>query len=147
MPIGAQQPIEDVGLVDELAIPASGRILLIDDEAALRAALVEILSDYETVEAASGAEAIEVLRRDQAFDLIVCDMMMSDLSGMDLHEWLTENHPVLAEHFVFITGGVFTARAREYLKKVDNTALEKPFALPTFLKVVTETMARGKSDT
>ncbi len=72
-------------------------------------------------------------------------MMMPDVSGMDLHEWLTERHPRLAKQFIFITGGAFTPRARDYLSKVDNIRLEKPFDMTNFKKIVGDRihMSRG----
>jgi len=85
-----------------------GRILVVDDEAGVRAAMVRMLKDHDVVEAASGERAKETLEADQAFDLILCDMMMPAMSGVDLHEWLEASHPDLARQVVFITGGAFT---------------------------------------
>jgi CheY-like chemotaxis protein len=37
-----------------------------------------------------------ILEHDQAFDVILCDMMMPEMTGMALHEWLAMHHPALA---------------------------------------------------
>ena len=103
------------------------RVLIVDDEERLRRALVRLLGDHETVEAADGAAARRILERDQAFDVILCDMMMPGVSGMDLHGWLREAHPRLAGRLIFITGGAFTPRAKEFIDSVPNLCLEKPF--------------------
>jgi PAS domain S-box-containing protein len=115
-----------------------GRILVIDDEAGVRSAMVRMLKGHEVVEAASGDEARKILEADQAFDLVLCDMMMPAMSGVELHEWLSTTHPDLAKQVVFITGGGFTPKAREHLTKVSNTRLEKPFDVANFKKIVAE---------
>lgn len=121
-----------------------GRILIVDDELAIRVAISRWLRGHSLLQAANGAEAIQTLEKDQSFDLILCDMMMSDISGMELHEWLTAEHPDLARKLVFITGGAFTPRAREYLQKVDNITIEKPFVPAAFLKIVNDRIRSAK---
>jgi len=115
-----------------------GRILIVDDEDGIRAAMVRMLRGHDTVQVAGGAEAIQILESDQAFDLILCDMMMPNVSGMDLHRWLVDLNPRLAKQLIFITGGAFTPKAREYLSKIDNIRLEKPFDVANFKKIVGE---------
>jgi len=117
---------------------ACGRILIIDDEAGIRSAMSRILKEHEVVQAASGEDGRRVLNGDQAFDLILCDMMMGGMSGVDLHEWLLSTHPALAGKLVFITGGAFTPREREYLNKVSNLRIEKPFDVANFKRIVNE---------
>jgi CheY-like chemotaxis protein len=97
-----------------------------------------MLRGHDVVQAASGEEAQKVLEADQAFDLILCDMMMPLVSGVDLHEWLLATHPELAKQIVFITGGAFTPKAREHLSKVSNIRIEKPFDVTNFKKIVGE---------
>ena len=122
-----------------------GRILIVDDEAGIRTSMARMLRAHETVQAATGAEAMAILENDQAFDLILCDMMMPHISGMDLHEWLRGRQPRLAGQLIFITGGVFTPRARDYLSGIDNLRLEKPFDVAEFKMLVAErvNMAKG----
>jgi CheY-like chemotaxis protein len=89
----------------------------------------------------SGREAIELLARNPAFDLIFCDLMMPEKTGMDVHEWLEAHHPALAARMVFMTGGMFTPRAHEFLARVENHRIEKPFELRAIRRYVRETMA------
>jgi PAS domain S-box-containing protein len=123
---------------------AHGRILVVDDEPGIRSAMVRMLKGNEVVAAGSGEEAQKILETDQAFDLILCDMMMPTMSGVDLHEWLVSTYPALARQVVFITGGAFTPKAQEYLKKVDNIRLEKPFDVANFKKIVSELLRNSK---
>ena len=69
---------------------------------------------------------MKLLTGDMLFDGIVCDLMMPDVTGMDLHAWLVEHQPDLADRMLFITGGAFTPRARQFLASVNNPCFEKP---------------------
>ena len=125
---------------------ARGRVLVVDDEPAIRAVMVRVLrSDHEVVTAASGAVAKTILEKDQAFDVIVCDLMMPDMTGMDLHRWLAAEHPALAARVVFMTGGAFTPKASEYLAKVGNKRLEKPYGPDKLTQLVSELVAVARS--
>jgi PAS domain S-box-containing protein len=115
-----------------------GRIMVVDDEGAVRGALKRILCRHEVVEADSGEQARDLLAEDQRFDLILCDMMMPRVSGIDLHKWLLEHYPALSRKIVFVTGGAFTPNARAYLEQVDNISIEKPFDSTNLLKMVTD---------
>ncbi len=102
----------------------------------------EILGrDHEVVTAETGARAKKILDVDQGFDSIIFDLMMPELSGMDLHDWLAVTHPHLAERVIFVTGGAFTPRAAEHLRRCDNLRLEKPFNLNNLKKIVDERVA------
>ena len=75
---------------------------------------------HEVFTADSGLAGRQILEHDQSFDIILCDLMMSEMTGMELHEWLGAHHPELSRRLVFITGGIFTPRAAEYLSTVSN---------------------------
>ncbi|MBI2894438.1 MAG: response regulator [Deltaproteobacteria bacterium] len=110
--------------------PRRGKILVIDDEPMVLDGLGRALSgDHEVVGLASSREALERLTRGDRFDLILCDLMMPDTTGADLHEELTRVAPEQAERIVFMTGGAFTPRAAEFLDRVPNRRLIKPFSL------------------
>jgi signal transduction histidine kinase/CheY-like chemotaxis protein len=118
------------------------RILLVDDEPALLRAVVRILEKRHEVRTASdGQRALELLERDERFDLILCDLMMPGISGMKLHVLLRRSHPALAERMVFMTGGVFTDSAREFLASVPNRCLEKPFTADEIEGLIAEICA------
>ncbi|MBI5533851.1 MAG: PAS domain S-box protein [Deltaproteobacteria bacterium] len=124
---------------------SGGRVLVIDDEPAIRASLKRILRRHEVVEAESGEHGREILSRDPSFDVILCDMMMPRVSGVDVHLWLVQHHPQLARKVVFVTGGAFTPTAREYLENVSNVRIDKPFDPTNLQKMVAEWVAASKA--
>jgi CheY-like chemotaxis protein len=99
---------------------------------------------HEVVTAESGAEGRRILAADRAFDAIVSDLMMPDVSGIDLHAWLAAEDHALAERMVFVTGGACTPRARDYLALVDNPCLEKPFDAPALRAALAALVDAGR---
>jgi len=108
--------------------PRRGRILVVDDEPLVGRALARLLSsEHEVVVEAHGSSAAARLEAGEAFDLVICDLMMPDVTGMELHERLLARRPAVAARMVFMTGGAFTDRAREFLDRVRAPCVEKPF--------------------
>jgi CheY-like chemotaxis protein len=103
------------------------RILIVDDDPPVAAAIAFELTDYDVSVVGSGREAFALLRSDPAFDVVLCDLMMPEVGGMDLFEAIELVAPALARRFVFITGGAFTGRAAAFLAQVANECIEKPF--------------------
>ncbi len=105
-----------------------GRILVVDDEAALGAAVRRTLSrEHDVLALTSAREAIGRVSTGERFDVIFCDLMMPDMTGMDFHAELLRLAPEQVGKVVFMTGGCFTPRAREFLDEVRNPRVEKPF--------------------
>ena len=121
-----------------------GRVLVVDDEAALAKTLAVALSDeHDVVARGSGREALALLRADDRFDVVLCDLMMPDMTGMDLYEAIVREKPVLASRFVFVTGGAFTPRARDFLDTVPATRLEKPFEMSSLRELLRDRVRAG----
>ncbi len=121
-----------------------GRILVVDDEPAITAMVLRVLGPtHEFVTATSGEAARAVLKHDQAFDVILCDLMMPDITGAELHAWLAVQFPLLAERVVFASGGAFEPKTRDYLSRIANTVLEKPYP-PSELRAIVSRMIAAK---
>lgn len=120
--------------------PIRTRLLVVDDEAPIRMVMRRVLREHEVVEAASVEEARELLARDDAFDVVFCDIKMPEISGIELHKWLIQERPELGERLVFMTGGAFTHAAREHLASVANQRLEKPIALNELRRVIADVL-------
>jgi PAS domain S-box-containing protein len=113
------------------------KLLVIDDEPLVCRALQRILSPpHEVRVQGSGHGALALLEQEDGWDLVICDLMMPDLSGMDLHAIVAARAPHLAERFVFLTGGAFTPGAREFLERVRNERVEKPFEAAALRELV-----------
>jgi signal transduction histidine kinase len=120
------------------------RILAVDDEALLLKAYRRMLTDaHELVTALGGHEALGVLAKDARFDVVLCDLQMPEMSGMELHAAVMERHPALAERFVFVTGGAFSCDARRFLEEAGPSVIQKPFNVDDLLRLV-DTIASGK---
>jgi PAS domain S-box-containing protein len=104
--------------------PARRRVLVVDDEALVARAVGRILrAEHDVVHECDPRAALARLSGGEACDLVLCDLMMPEMSGMELHRRLAELRPELRDRFVFMTGGAFTAQAREYL---DTTTAPPP---------------------
>jgi len=106
------------------------KILFVDDERTiLRGYRRRFARAHEVVIAESGAEALRVLGDRTDFDLVVCDLSMPDVNGMDVYHWVRAHAPALAARFVFATGGASQRDLERFLHGVTNEVLEKPFEL------------------
>jgi two-component system cell cycle sensor histidine kinase/response regulator CckA len=122
------------------------RILIVDDDRPVAAAVALELEDHDVVVAGSGREAFEILRRDPAFDVVLCDVMMPELSGVDLYNWLRPIEPQMLERFVFMTGGAFTPRAEQFLRDIPNARLDKPFHPDDLRRVIASVQPVTRTD-
>ncbi|HEY3500933.1 MAG TPA: response regulator [Polyangiaceae bacterium] len=104
-----------------------GRILVIDDEPQVAKTMERILRGHDVRTTPSALAALDIIAKDRTFHLVFCDLAMPDLTGMDFHERLSKLAPDLAERVVFMSGGVFTERAAEFLNSVPNLRMPKPF--------------------
>ncbi|MFO0647893.1 MAG: ATP-binding protein [Polyangiales bacterium] len=124
------------------ATASHGRVLVIDDEPAIGAMICRALGRQLDVRSTTrAAEALRWVSEGQRFDVIFCDLMMPDMTGMDLHAELQRVAPELADRVVFVTGGAFTQRARDFLDAVPNARLEKPFDLRSVQAIVRDRVA------
>ena len=104
-----------------------GRLLIVDDEPMILGALRRAFSaDYHVTCVGDGRRAMERIRAGERFDAILCDLMMPEMTGMDLYAELGRLAPDQIDRVVFVTGGAFTPRAREFLERVQNARVEKP---------------------
>ena len=104
------------------------RILVVDDEPLIGDSIEELLDEHDVEAVRSGREALERLFAGEPFEVVVCDLMMPELTGMDVHEALLQRAPALAARMIFMTGGAFTPRASAFLDAVGNPRLAKPFS-------------------
>ena len=105
-----------------------GYLLVVDDEPMMRTCISRLLDDEHAVTCPkTAAEALALIDGGMRFDCILCDVMMPVLSGIDFHGQLLSRHPDQARRMAFMTGGVFTPRAIEFMRLVPNRRIDKPF--------------------
>ncbi|MEW5742099.1 MAG: ATP-binding protein [Myxococcota bacterium] len=114
------------------------RVLMVDDEPMVLKALGRILRQHEVTQALCVADALARLDAGESYDVVLCDLMMPERSGMDLYEDLRERAPALLDRVIFLTGGAFTERAERFLKTVPNKQLCKPVDAALLRQVVRE---------
>ena len=129
------------------AAPRRGRVLVIDDEPMVGQVMRRTLAREHDVTCVERArEALDLLlNRAVTFDVIFCDLMMPQTTGMDLYDALRAGGAAeVASRIIFVTGGAFTPRAREFLDRATNLRIEKPFD-PMQLRTLVNERLRGAS--
>ena len=104
-----------------------GRILVVDDEELVARNLARMLSPHRVDVAQSGREALDRCAQ-HGYDVVLCDLMMPDITGIELYTQLVAADPTAAAKFLFMTGGAFTDKAREFLDQSSTRCLEKPIS-------------------
>ena len=86
------------------------------------------LDDHHDVTAFDDPRAaLRNIESGSRYDLILCDLMMPDISGMDFHTHVARLAPEQADKIIFLTGGAFTGAARTFIQEIRNARVEKPF--------------------
>lgn len=123
-------------------VPSSGRrVLVIDDEPGVLRVIKRILKDYDVTTCLGGKEALDHLQQGN-FDLVLCDLMMPEYTGMDLYERTAEARPEMIERFLFVTGGAFTKQTESFLRDVSTEAIGKPFTTAELRDAVSKRLGR-----
>jgi CheY-like chemotaxis protein len=105
-----------------------GRILVVDDEPLVGAALRRALVNEHDVEVtASAVEALTRIGGGERFDLVLSDLLMPEMTGMDLHGALSVQAPEIVARMMFLTGGAFTPAARRFADEHRDVCIDKPF--------------------
>jgi CheY-like chemotaxis protein len=116
-----------------------GTVLVVDDEPAIGRLVCRVLSkDHDVSSTTSAAEALSRIVGGERYDLILCDLMMPQVTGMEFYEALMLRVPEQAKRVTFMTGGAFTLAAREFLDSINNPHLEKPFDVVALRAIVKE---------
>lgn len=98
------------------------RVLVVDEDP--RSA--ERLDGFHVTRVATGEKAGELLGGGQQFDVVLCDLVLPDQSGIELYEQVARRSPAACERFVFMTGDTFTPAIRAFLAGVSNLCVSKP---------------------
>jgi CheY-like chemotaxis protein/two-component sensor histidine kinase len=116
-----------------------GRVLIIDDDEMMRTAMCRALSDdHDLTSLESATVALATIVAGTRYDVILCDLMMPAMTGIEFYEQLLVHVPEQTERLVFLTGGTFTLQAQQFLDSVPNPCLEKPYSNKVLRRLVNE---------
>lgn len=137
LPAASQQAAGSSAEPPAVVAGRRGRILAVDDEPMLCSVIQKILgADHDVTTITSAKEALRMVGEGARYDLILCDLMMPEMTGMDFHARLTQLAPDQAAKFIFMTGGAFTEGTRTFLADARNVSIEKPFRAKTLREQV-----------
>jgi CheY-like chemotaxis protein len=108
-------------------LSARRHVLVVDDEPSVANVIQRMLPEHDVVVENDAGRALARIETGERYDIVLCDVMMPVMTGMDLYESMRSSHPDMASKVVFLTGGAFSPRASEFLEKVKNEIVTKPF--------------------
>ncbi|HVT06751.1 MAG TPA: response regulator [Polyangia bacterium] len=118
-------------------------ILIVEDEPALRRVLPRLLAPHRVTVVDRGRDGLERLLNGSRFDVILCDVMMPEMNGMQFYQELARVRPDLAERVVFMSGGVFSPTVRSFFDEIPNRRVEKPLDIPALRRLVDDMAGDG----
>jgi CheY-like chemotaxis protein len=120
-------------------------ILIVDDEPEVASVLVEMLAlDGHRVETASnGVTALSMIQK-QAYDLILSDVRMPELSGPELYRQVEQHHRHSLHRFIFLTGDTLSPEIRGFLEQTGSLYISKPFSLEEIRRVVEQALGSAR---
>lgn len=124
-----------------------GRVLVVDDDVLLGKMLKRALDpEHDVLVVASGREALDLIASGERFDLILCDLMLPGVTGIDVYEGIGSIAPELVNRVVFLTGGAFSARSKAFLEQDTIAWIEKPLpSVAEFREVVRQHILRART--
>jgi CheY-like chemotaxis protein len=114
-----------VGTVAEERQAARLKILVVDDEERVLNYLGSLLSHHDVILESDGRRAIDRISGGD-IDIVLCDLMMPRMTGMEIHGELKGSNPDASERMLFMTGGVFVEEAADFLAGLPGRWIEKP---------------------
>jgi CheY-like chemotaxis protein len=128
------------------ATPAarSAPILLIEDEPSVTAFLRAALErrGYSVVNAASGAEGLDMLNRGEYSGVISDIRMPGSVNGAEVHAWIQKNRPELCARIILISGDTANSDTQALLAQSGTPCIEKPFRVQQLMTIVEKTFGK-----
>jgi CheY-like chemotaxis protein len=125
--------------------PALRKALVVDDQPMLGKAIRRMLVNFDVTVVGDARDACTRIEHGERFDVIISDLMMPFMNGMDLHAAIARVAPEQVARMIFMTGGAFTPQARDFFDQVGCPTLEKPFERATLLTTI-ETLLELRGD-
>lgn len=125
----------------------SGNVLIVEDESAIKNVCQRVFKDlgFNPDTAANGAVAQKMIA-DKSYALLLLDIKMPVMSGIELYRWLLKEWPQVARKVIFITGDTMNRETQIFLKENKIRYLPKPFSLAELKAKVEATLKEIKAD-
>ncbi len=130
-------PLASLELGPKSSAPERARILAVDDDPVIRRVLARALREYDVV-TGDGVQAMRYLQAGERYDLILCDVEMPMVSGIDIYRSLRELDAEQARRVVFVTAGPSNGRDAELLNLTSRRVIRKPFSMSQLMALVRE---------
>ncbi|HVU01046.1 MAG TPA: ATP-binding protein [Polyangiaceae bacterium] len=117
-------------LASPLVTPSQrrARVLVVDDEPSVLVTVRRLLERYCDVETQGDSRAVlPYLSAGPRFDVLLCDLMMPEMTGLELFEEISKRSTALADRMLFMTAGAFTPNAQAFLETRPFGYVLKPF--------------------
>ena len=139
LPVGTQNTLQPPEPTTDKRV---ARLLLIDDDAIVARTLALLLSRRcDVTVAVNGEEGLRFLLGPGAkFDIVLCDVMMPVMNGLEMYERLREVAPEQAANLVFMSGGATTRETASFMAALPNVQLLKPFDPERLFRLIDERM-------
>jgi CheY-like chemotaxis protein len=119
----------------------SRRVLLIDDEVVMHRLVSRVLADCEVTVQDDARKALELIATGAQFEVVLCDLRMRNMNGMEFFQALQAARPALAERVLFITGGATEPAAQRFVDEHPGLILHKPVEVARLRAAVAALMA------
>jgi PAS domain S-box-containing protein len=129
-PAAAQAPEEeeeDVPAARPVTRARAARVLVVDDEPMFCHAITRMIGgEHDVVTVGDAREALRRIEGGERVDLVLTDLVMPGMSGVEFHAAVARVAPDLAAGMLFVTGGAFTRGGVEFVERMGGRVLEKP---------------------
>ena len=120
------------------------RVLIVDDFPTMRRILKNVLKQinmYNTLEAGNGKEALDLLRKEEV-DLIICDLLMPEMTGMELLQACKDDPEISHVPFIMVTAEAQKKAVMEAIKVGVDNYITKPFTAERLADAIRKVMAK-----
>ena len=122
----------------DISLLLNKSVLMIDDEEQIvnvvKPIINPMVASFETLTCSRAA--MELLSKND-YDIILLDIMMPEIDGMELYKWIKENKPYLTENIIFLTGDIENEKTKGFLKLTKIPALSKPIGTKELINILT----------
>ncbi|MBI2207057.1 MAG: response regulator [Candidatus Rokubacteria bacterium] len=145
LPVGDVDSVPETGADDTTQAALRGRVLVVDDETALRTTLAEVLQTFgHTVEtSATGQDALTKMEAER-FDVVTLDLRLPDIDGKDVWRRVLARDPALASRVIFLTGDTMSPESQKFLQEAARPVLTKPLTLDRVAGLIQEILTANR---